>query len=1080
TSTGSLGATCARLTAGFFTDLTVTNAIAGSVTGSSGSTTGNAGSATLTNITDDTTTNATMFPTWVTTASGNQAQKVSSTKLTFNPSTGLLTSTGFSGPLTGNVTGNVSGSAATVTGAAQTAITSVGTLTSLTVAGTIAANGGITFDAATDTVGAFTAAGTINLNNNILTNIGNTGTDFIAATGALTLAGVLTANGGISIGTQALTGTTGIIDYSNFDVDASGNVTGTKFNKITITAPATGATLTIADGKTLTASNTLTFTGTDSSSVAFGTGGTVAYTANKLSVFAATTSAELKGVISDETGVSGALVFADSPAFTTQISTPSIITASGALGITPAAGSNVNISLSTTGDFAVNTNQLYVDTSAARVGIGTASPAAVFDIFGTSNALRLTYDVSNYNTMATASDGSMNITSSNTSESQLVIGNATAIDNSVAFDGFTQDYFAGLDDTTGSYMIGTGFVVQAASAYLTVGNTGTVTLSGLATAGIVTNTSGGVLGTTATVPVANGGTNIASYTIGDLIYASGATTLSKLADVATGNCLISGGVGVAPSWGSCSAGNANTALSNLAAVAINTSLLPGANDSINLGDNTHRWADLFLGGETIHIGTSTTDEALVSYTTSTNLLNFSTDSTSNGDIAFFSDDLYLDKSSGFVGVGTTTPGARLSINNTAVPTGGELITNGTFTGSSTGWTLGDCAAYGSNNVTVTYTSCDNPDVSTSFATVAGTTYEVTYTLSGVSGDTAYFYFENNSLQSDNYPVGNGTHTFQFKTDYTGTETITFESWDWYDGGTWTIDDVSIRAVGTTAPSLVVKGVDGSTWLSLGDDLSGNTMIRKSAGASNTTGNFNSIFGTNAGFSNTTGSHNTIFGVNSMFDSTTGSYNVAIGDYTMFHNTSGGSNVAIGASSLYNNTNGIGNTVVGLSSLPNNTIGNFNTVMGVNTLMSNTTGSNNTAVGPHALNSNILGDDNSAFGHNSLIYSVGNSNSALGAKAGSYLADGVTGATPSSSLFLGYDTRAMVAGGTNEIVIGASAIGNGSNSVTLGNTSILTTILQGNVGIGTVTPTSKLDILTTAPTEGVLGSEMISALADRDF
>lgn len=49
-------------------------------------------------------------------------------------------------------------------------------------------------------------------------------------------------------------------------------------NKLTITAPATGATLTIADGKTLTANNTLTFTGTDSSSVAFGAGGTVLYT----------------------------------------------------------------------------------------------------------------------------------------------------------------------------------------------------------------------------------------------------------------------------------------------------------------------------------------------------------------------------------------------------------------------------------------------------------------------------------------------------------------------------------------------------------------------------------------------------------------------------------------------------------------------------------------------------------------------------------------------------------------------------------------------------------------------------------
>jgi len=52
-----------------------------------------------------------------------------------------------------------------------------------------------------------------------------------------------------------------------------------------------------------------------------------------------------------------------------------------------------------------------------------------------------------------------------------------------------------------------------------------------------------------TVPVVNGGTNITSYTIGDILYASGSTTLSKLAGVATGNSLISGGVGAAPSWG---------------------------------------------------------------------------------------------------------------------------------------------------------------------------------------------------------------------------------------------------------------------------------------------------------------------------------------------------------------------------------------------------------------------------------------------------------------------------------------------------------------------------------------------------
>ena len=46
---------------------------------------------------------------------------------------GTVTSDAFAGPLTGDVTGNVSGSAATVTGAAQSSITSLGTLTTLTV-----------------------------------------------------------------------------------------------------------------------------------------------------------------------------------------------------------------------------------------------------------------------------------------------------------------------------------------------------------------------------------------------------------------------------------------------------------------------------------------------------------------------------------------------------------------------------------------------------------------------------------------------------------------------------------------------------------------------------------------------------------------------------------------------------------------------------------------------------------------------------------------------------------------------------------------------------------------------------------
>ena len=50
-------------------------------------------------------------------------------------------------------------------------------------------------------------------------------------------------------------------------------------------------------------------------------------------------------------------------------------------------------------------------------------------------------------------------------------------------------------------------------------------------------------------PANAGGTGITSYAVGDILYADTTSTLAKLPDVATGNALISGGVGVTPSYG---------------------------------------------------------------------------------------------------------------------------------------------------------------------------------------------------------------------------------------------------------------------------------------------------------------------------------------------------------------------------------------------------------------------------------------------------------------------------------------------------------------------------------------------------
>lgn len=72
----------------------------------------------------------------------------------------------------------------------------------------------------------------------------------------------------IAAGLSACTGITGtgVLVFATSPALVTptlGVATATSINKVAITAPATSATLTIADGKTLTASNTLTFAGTD-------------------------------------------------------------------------------------------------------------------------------------------------------------------------------------------------------------------------------------------------------------------------------------------------------------------------------------------------------------------------------------------------------------------------------------------------------------------------------------------------------------------------------------------------------------------------------------------------------------------------------------------------------------------------------------------------------------------------------------------------------------------------------------------------------------------------------------------------
>ncbi|MFZ3012059.1 MAG: hypothetical protein WA060_03665, partial [Minisyncoccia bacterium] len=235
---------------------------------------------------------------------------------------------------------------------------------------------------------------------------------------------------------------------------------------------------------------------------------------------------------------------------------------------------------------------------------------------------------------------------------------------------------------------------------------------------------------------------------------------------------------------------------------------------------------------------------------------------------------------------------------------------------------------------------------------------------------------------------------------------------------------------------------------------------------------------------TTNGNNTFVGINAgnltMGSTATGSgdasNNTGVGSYSLYSNTTGGSNTAIGMSSLYSNTTGGSNTAIGNSSLYSNTTGNSNTANGYTSLYSNTTGGSNTAIGNQSLRLNSTGSYNTAIGDASLFSTTVNYNTAIGyvslqtnttgiyntavgTFAGTYINGGSpTNTTGDYNVFLGSNTKPLADNDQNEIVIGYDATGVGSNSVVLGNDSILTTVLKGKVGIGTTTPVKALDIV----------------------
>lgn len=281
-------------------------------------------------------------------------------------------------------TSSVNGVTLTTGGSSTAFLNGAGSYTSAPVPTTITVA-----NEATDTscfIGFFTAA-TGDLGPKTNTNL-----QFNSNTGLVTFgAGIMaTSFNKVAITAPATSATLTIADGKTLTANSSLTLTGTDSKTLTVSNSGTLAggdafVLAIAAGKTLTVSNTLTFTGTDASSVAFGTGGTVLYTASTIPLTVGTTtiaSGTNTRILYNNSGVLGeytltgsgtVVVMQTAPTFATSITTPSVLATandSGALGASGTAFADLFLASGGVINWAANNSNITHSSGILTVGAG--------------------------------------------------------------------------------------------------------------------------------------------------------------------------------------------------------------------------------------------------------------------------------------------------------------------------------------------------------------------------------------------------------------------------------------------------------------------------------------------------------------------------------------------------------------------------------------------------------------------------------------------------------------------------------------------------------------------------------------
>ena len=298
---------------------------------------------------------------------------------------------------------------------------------------------------------------------------------------------------------------------------------------------------------------------------------------------------------------------------------------------------------------------------------------------------------------------------------------------------------------------------------------------------------------------------------------------------------------------------------------------------------------------------------------------------------------------------------------------------------------------------------------------------------------------------------------------------------------------------TFATDITVNGITVGVGTNGG---AGATALGRNALINNTTGLTNIAIGAYSLSANTTGNANIGIGYNALGSNLIGSNNVAIGN--VLGNSNSDNNLAIGygmggavsqsigigtniangsnvtdsillgvnafSNSIFTSVVGIGSQVysqgtlgIGAGSIAIGYQAGYSSNTAIQTLIgyqagfsATARGNNNTAIGYQTLYNNGVGSasstisaNNTAIGHKTLFaQTTGRNNTAIGHQAGWGSAGTNAVTTGYQNTYIGYFTVGSAATNSNEIVIGANAIGLGTGTTTIGATSANSATIYG--------------------------------------